>query len=77
MTFVEYARARRLGEAFKSIRSGERVIGAQIDAGYESGSGFRDAFAKIMGVPPASEKAPCSVRRLVRHPARSNDSDRR
>jgi AraC family transcriptional regulator of adaptative response/methylated-DNA-[protein]-cysteine methyltransferase len=57
MTFVEYARARRLGEAFKTIRAGERVIAAQIDAGYESGSGFRDAFSKVTGVPPVSERA--------------------
>jgi AraC family transcriptional regulator of adaptative response/methylated-DNA-[protein]-cysteine methyltransferase len=56
MTFVEYARARRLGEAFKTIRAGERVIAAQIDAGYESGSGFRDAFSRIMGAPPVSQK---------------------
>jgi AraC family transcriptional regulator of adaptative response/methylated-DNA-[protein]-cysteine methyltransferase len=53
MTFVEYARARRLGSAFKAIRSGERVIDAQLDAGFESSSGFRDAFARIMGAPPA------------------------
>ncbi len=57
MTFVAYARARRLGAAFKAIRAGERVIMAQLDAGYESGSGFRDAFAKIMGAPPASRAA--------------------
>jgi AraC family transcriptional regulator, regulatory protein of adaptative response / methylated-DNA-[protein]-cysteine methyltransferase len=57
MTFVEYARARRLGAAFKAIRSGERVIMAQLDAGYESGSGFRDAFAKLMGAPPATATA--------------------
>jgi AraC family transcriptional regulator of adaptative response/methylated-DNA-[protein]-cysteine methyltransferase len=54
MTFVEYARARRLGSAFKAIRSGERVIDAQLDAGFESPSGFRDAFARIMGTPPAN-----------------------
>jgi AraC family transcriptional regulator of adaptative response/methylated-DNA-[protein]-cysteine methyltransferase len=57
MTFVEYARARRLGEAFKAIRAGERVILAQVDAGYSSGSGFRDAFAKILGAPPSSMDA--------------------
>jgi AraC family transcriptional regulator of adaptative response/methylated-DNA-[protein]-cysteine methyltransferase len=57
MTFVEYARARRLGSAFKSIRAGERVIDAQLDAGFESPSGFRDAFARIMGAPPAHRAA--------------------
>jgi AraC family transcriptional regulator of adaptative response/methylated-DNA-[protein]-cysteine methyltransferase len=30
---------------------------AQLEAGYESGSGFRDAFARIMGAPPASRAA--------------------
>jgi AraC family transcriptional regulator of adaptative response/methylated-DNA-[protein]-cysteine methyltransferase len=54
MTFVEYARARRLGSAFKAIRAGERVIDAQLDAGFDSPSGFRDAFARIMGAPPAN-----------------------
>jgi AraC family transcriptional regulator of adaptative response/methylated-DNA-[protein]-cysteine methyltransferase len=52
MTFVEYARARRLGIAMKNIRSGNKIIDAQINAGYESSSGFRDAFSRIMGAPP-------------------------
>ena len=52
MTFVEYARARRIGLAVKTIRTGESIIDAQIAAGYESSSGFRDAFSKIMGTAP-------------------------
>ncbi|AIL12508.1 cysteine methyltransferase [Candidatus Paracaedimonas acanthamoebae] len=52
MTFVEYARARRMGLAFKQIRDGEAVIEAQLNTGYESSSGFRDAFSKIMGAAP-------------------------
>lgn len=52
MTFVEYARARRMGIAMKQIRMGESVINTQIDMGYESSSGFRYAFSKIMGGPP-------------------------
>lgn len=52
MTFVAYARARRLGLAFQSIREGNSIIEAQLDAGYDSGSGFRDAFSKIMGTSP-------------------------
>ncbi|KHE70857.1 bifunctional transcriptional activator/DNA repair enzyme AdaA, partial [Halobacillus sp. BBL2006] len=47
MTFVEYARARRMGLAMKQIRSGEAAIDAQISTGYDSSSGFRDAFSKI------------------------------
>lgn len=54
MTFVAYARARRMGIAMKQIRQGEKVINAQIDAGYESGSGFRDAFSKFLGAPPSN-----------------------
>ncbi len=53
MTFVEYARARRMGLAMKQIRAGELVIEAQLSSGYESGSGFRDAFSRIMGAPPS------------------------
>jgi len=52
MTFVEYARARRMGLAMKQIRAGEAVINAQIATGYESSSGFRDAFSRIMGAAP-------------------------
>lgn len=52
MTFVEYARARRMGLAMKQIRGGEAVIEAQLSTGYESSSGFRDAFSRIMGAAP-------------------------
>jgi AraC family transcriptional regulator, regulatory protein of adaptative response / methylated-DNA-[protein]-cysteine methyltransferase len=52
MTFVEYARARRMGLAMKQIRTGDAVIDAQLNTGYESSSGFRDAFSKIMGAAP-------------------------
>ncbi|PAD30521.1 MULTISPECIES: bifunctional transcriptional activator/DNA repair enzyme AdaA [Paenibacillus] len=52
MTFVEYARARRMGLALKNIRSGRTIIDAQLSTGYESSSGFRDAFSRIMGAAP-------------------------
>jgi AraC family transcriptional regulator of adaptative response/methylated-DNA-[protein]-cysteine methyltransferase len=52
MTFVAYARARRIGEVMKEIRHGASVIEAQLQAGYESSSGFRDAFSKILGDVP-------------------------
>ncbi len=54
MTFVEYARSRRMGIAMKQIRGGEKVIEAQLNTGYESSSGFRDAFSKIMGAAPTN-----------------------
>ncbi len=53
MTFVGYARARRMGLAMKQIKSGQPVIDAQLASGYESSSGFRDAFSKIMGAAPS------------------------
>lgn len=52
MTFVSYARARRMGMAMKQIKEKNSVINTQLGTGYESGSGFRDAFSKIMGAPP-------------------------
>ncbi len=57
MTFIEYARARRMGIAFKQIRQGAKIINTQLDSGYESSSGFRDAFSKIMGHAPAKSKS--------------------
>lgn len=54
MTFVAYARARRMGIAMKQIREGNKIIEAQLDVGFESSSGFRDAFHRIMGAAPTS-----------------------
>lgn len=51
MTFVQYARSRRMGMAFKEIANGSKVIDQQLASGYESASGFNDAFTKIMGNP--------------------------
>lgn len=52
MTFVEYARSRRMGLALEQIKRGCYMIDAQLEAGYESSSGFRDAFSKILGDAP-------------------------
>lgn len=56
MTFIEYARARRLGLAFNHIRNGKPIIDTQLASGYDSGNGFRDAFTKIMGTKPKDNK---------------------
>ncbi len=53
MTFVQYARARRLGIAMKAIRAGHSVIDAQLTAGYDSASGFREAFTQTLGTAPS------------------------
>lgn len=57
MTFVEFARARRMGLALERIRNGGSVIDAQLDTGYESDSGFRAAFNRIIGTAPSSPAA--------------------
>lgn len=58
MTFVAYARARRMGLAMQQIRAGNAIIDAQLSAGFESSSGFRDAFSRIMGAAPTQNGRP-------------------
>ena len=36
------------------IERGERVIEAQLEAGFDSGSGFRAAFARVLGMAPSA-----------------------
>lgn len=52
ITFAAYARSRRMGLAMKHMSRGESVITTQLSSGYESSSGFRDAFSRIMGKAP-------------------------
>jgi AraC family transcriptional regulator of adaptative response/methylated-DNA-[protein]-cysteine methyltransferase len=52
MTFDAYCRARRLGGAFERLREGADLDTAAFDAGYESLSGFREAFSQHFGTTP-------------------------
>jgi AraC family transcriptional regulator, regulatory protein of adaptative response / methylated-DNA-[protein]-cysteine methyltransferase len=52
MTFQAYHRARRMGLALSQVRQGSRVDEARNGSGFESESGFRDAFTKIFGESP-------------------------
>src|SRR3982751_317281 len=52
MTFQAYQRACRLGTAMKALHAGTPTIDAGLDAGFESDSGFRDAFAAVFGDTP-------------------------
>jgi AraC family transcriptional regulator of adaptative response/methylated-DNA-[protein]-cysteine methyltransferase len=54
MTFHAYHRARRMGKALREVREGESVIGAQLNQGYESASGFWQAFRNIFGDRPSA-----------------------
>ncbi|MEM7740808.1 MAG: trifunctional transcriptional activator/DNA repair protein Ada/methylated-DNA--[protein]-cysteine S-methyltransferase [Pseudomonadota bacterium] len=53
-TFLEIARLRRLRAGAESRKKGEKTVDAQLDAGFESPSGFRSAFAKLLGRAPGS-----------------------
>ncbi|WP_134496390.1 bifunctional transcriptional activator/DNA repair enzyme AdaA [Microvirga pakistanensis] len=53
VTFAQYARSQRLGYAVTRLLRGGSVMDAQLDAGYESGSGFRDAITRLIGDAPA------------------------
>lgn len=52
VTFLRYTRQARVGRAFQHLARTHRVIDAQLTAGFESASGFRDAFARLLGVAP-------------------------
>ena len=54
MSFLELARQMRLREGARALAEGAPVIAAQLDAGFDSASGFRDAFARLFGHPPAA-----------------------
>ena len=56
MTFQAYHRARRMGLALSHVREGNRVEEARNGSGFESESGFREAFTKIFGRPPTAAK---------------------
>ncbi len=57
MTFQAYHRARRIGLALREVRRGSRVDEAQNGSGFESASGFREAFSRIFGDPPTEAKS--------------------
>lgn len=52
ITFQAYLRALRIGRAFERIREGEKVLDVAVSQGYESLSGFTDAFKKNVGQSP-------------------------
>ncbi|MEE8170909.1 MAG: methylated-DNA--[protein]-cysteine S-methyltransferase [Phycisphaerae bacterium] len=52
MTFQAYARSRRLGLALAEIRRGSDLMHVAMKHGYESTSGFRDAFSRTFGTSP-------------------------
>lgn len=56
MTFHAYQRARRLGLALGRIRNGGNLDRSAYEHGYESVSGFREAFAQMFDEPPGRSR---------------------
>ncbi|MDO8632750.1 MAG: methylated-DNA--[protein]-cysteine S-methyltransferase [Phycisphaerales bacterium] len=52
MTFQAYHRARRMGLALEQLRRGGDPLTVGLDHGFESASGFRDAFERTFGSTP-------------------------
>ena len=52
MTFSAYVRQRNLARARQCLADGDSVIEAQLSAGFDSPSGFREAFSKTFGKAP-------------------------
>ncbi len=67
MTFHTYLRSRRLGLALGSLQLGDSIDGVAYDHGYESVSGFREAFRKAFGTTPGQgdELTPLHFDRLA------------
>jgi len=52
MTFQAYTRSRRLSRAFNCIRDGVALDDVIVTSGYDSHSGFREAFRQTLGCTP-------------------------
>ncbi len=69
MTFQAYCRGRRLGKSFEQIRRGVDLDDVALGYGYNSHSGFRDAFAKTFGKAPGkSRSSDCIVTSWIESP---------
>ncbi len=56
MTLHGYVRTRQLGFALDRLREGQPVTPAGFESGFESDSGFRDAFKRLFGTTPAASR---------------------
>jgi AraC family transcriptional regulator, regulatory protein of adaptative response / methylated-DNA-[protein]-cysteine methyltransferase len=56
MSFTAWCRGNRLAGAFSRIRQGAPLDDALFDSGFESHSGFREAFARVFGEAPGRSR---------------------
>lgn len=66
-TFQAWQRGRRVGLALDTLREGGDLTGTALAHGFESVSGFRDAFAREIGAAPGRGRAavPIKIARLT------------
>jgi len=57
MTFQAYCRAQRLGDSLHQLRTGASLDDVALGNGFESHSGFRDAFMRTFGRSPGSSRS--------------------
>jgi AraC family transcriptional regulator of adaptative response/methylated-DNA-[protein]-cysteine methyltransferase len=69
VTFHAYARAQRLGKALTALRGGADLDDAALGYGYESHSGFREAFGRLFGDAPGRIRGgDCIMTELIETP---------
>jgi AraC family transcriptional regulator of adaptative response/methylated-DNA-[protein]-cysteine methyltransferase len=56
MTFQEYLRLLRIGQAFGRIKHGGKVVSTAFESGYQSLSGFADSFRKTADFSPSQSQ---------------------
>jgi AraC family transcriptional regulator of adaptative response/methylated-DNA-[protein]-cysteine methyltransferase len=56
MSFVAWCRGNRLAGAFARLRRGEALDEVTLDSGFESHSGFREAFTRTFGAAPGQSR---------------------
>ncbi|MGE3527757.1 MAG: bifunctional transcriptional activator/DNA repair enzyme AdaA, partial [Gemmatimonadales bacterium] len=61
MTFQAYQRTRRLGMALDEINRGGNLMQVAFASGFESNSGFREAFRRLFGQPPGQARGTPSL----------------
>jgi AraC family transcriptional regulator of adaptative response/methylated-DNA-[protein]-cysteine methyltransferase len=61
MTFHAYQRSRRLGLALGRIRHGTDVTSSAFDSGFDSLSGFNEAFRRLFGTSPGQARSTSTV----------------
>jgi len=69
ISFAEYQRAHALGAALRDMQDGVTAVEAGVRSGFDSTSGFREAFRRVFGEPPSEAKsAACLLCRRIESP---------